>query len=209
MSENEYTSHATFADVTAFILTGGKSQRMGQDKALLKLSSGITLLEHAIAVAGAVVGEVRIVGPRERYAHFAWAGEIIEDIFPERGPLGGIHAGLSSSESEWNLFLAVDLPRATPALLTFLVQKAKQQGSQVTVPRVGDRLQPLCSVYRCDFLQRAAQALESNRNKIDAAFDPNNTYVLESNELVAAGFTPELFQNVNTPDDFASAVRER
>ncbi len=209
MSAQEYNSHPTFSDVTAFILTGGRSQRMGHDKALLRLPNGMTLLEHAAAVAGAVASEVRIIGPRHRYAHFAWAGEILEDLIPDRGPLGGIHAGLSGSDTEWNLVLAVDLPKVTPELLSYLITEAKRYGKQVTVPSIGERLQPLCAVYRRGFRARAAAALEANRNKIDAAFDPSDTCILAEAGLLAAGFSPALFENVNTPEDFAALAQEK
>src|SRR5689334_16554621 len=121
MPDNEYSPHSAAPDVTAFVLTGGKSTRMGEDKAGLRLPSGMTLLEHALATCGAVAGQVGIVGPRTRYASYAWAGEIVEDIFPDRGPLGGIHAALSVTQTDWNIMLAVDVPGASAMLLRWLL----------------------------------------------------------------------------------------
>lgn len=206
MAESEYTRHPAVPDVTAFVLTGGKSERMGQDKATLRLPSGNTLLEHALAIAGEVAAEVRIVGPRERYSQFAWAGEIVEDIYPRAGPLAGIHAALSESDSEWNLIVAVDLPRVTSKLLLWLIEQAKTAGKQVTVVSVGKGLQPLCAVYRRDFAATAERALEQGRYKVDASFDPAETHLIAESELNAAGFSLELFTNVNTPDEFRESL---
>src|SRR4051794_41764780 len=84
-------------DVTVFVLTGGKSERMGSDKALLRLPSGETLLERALAVGASGARETRIAGSRGKYAGFAWAGEIVEDLYPGQGPLAGIQAAVGAS----------------------------------------------------------------------------------------------------------------
>src|SRR5512146_799952 len=113
---DEKFGHRAQSDVTAFILAGGRSERMGQDKATMRLASGRTLLENALAVTGTIAGQVGIVGPRQKYAAHAWVGEIVEDAFPDRGPLAGIHAALAKTTTEWNVILAVDLPGVTAAL---------------------------------------------------------------------------------------------
>lgn len=203
MPENEYSPHPVAPDVTAFVLTGGKSTRMGEDKAGLRLSNGMTLIEHALATCGAVSGRVGILGPRSRYGAYAWAGEIVEDVFPERGPLGGIHAALAATSTEWNIVLAVDLPGVNPALLRWLLEDARKSGKLITVPNVGGQQQPLCAVYRRGFREIAEQALKDNRNKVNGSFPPGDTRVISEQELAAAGFNPEMFANVNTPEEFA------
>ena len=202
MQENEYTAHPVQPDVSAFVLTGGKSERMGNDKALLRLPSGTTLLEHALAVASAVAGEVGIVGPKQRYGTYAWAGEIVEDIFPDRGPLGGIHAALSASQTDWNVMLAVDLPQVTSDLLLWMLKMARAAGKEVTVASVAGGLHPLCGVYRKSFKARAEEGLQAGRNKVAANFDPASLRVISEEEVRAAGFSPEMFTNVNTPEEF-------
>lgn len=199
---DEKFGHRAQSDVTAFILTGGRSERMGQDKATMRLPSGRTLLENALAVTGAMAGQVGIVGPRHKYASYAWSGEIIEDVFPDRGPLGGIHAALAVSTTEWNIILAVDLPGATSALLEWLLKTARDAGSQVTIASIGGGLQPLCGVYRKGFRTRAEKALRDGHNKVDACFDPASLRILTEDEVQAVGFSPEMFANVNTPEEF-------
>ena len=200
--ESGNPGHRTQSDVTAFVLTGGKSERMGQDKATMRLASGRTLLENALAVAGTVAGQVGIVGPRHKYDSYTWAGELVEDVFVNHGPLGGIHAALATTTTEWNIVLAVDLPRITAALLEWTLKLARDAGSEVTVASVGGGLQPLCGVYRKSFRERAEKALTDGHNKVDACFDRGSLRILTEQEVRAAGFSPEMFVNVNTPEEF-------
>ncbi len=175
---------------------------MGQDKAGLRLANGMSLLEHAIATCSAVAAQVGILGSRERYASYAWSGEIIEDTFPDRGPLGGIHAALTTTTTDWNLILAVDVPGVTPDFLRWLLAEARKSGKLITVCVVDGQQQPLCGIYRRAFSEVAKKALEHNRNKVNGAFPPEQTKVISEDELAAAGFEPAMFANVNTPEEF-------
>ena len=190
------------ADVSVFVLAGGKSTRMGADKAMVLLN-GRTLLDGALEIARSVSTEVRIVGDPGKYSRFA---PCIQDLYANCGPLGGIHAALRESHTDLNLMLAVDLPCVTPAIMRFLTARATQSPqSTVTVPRSGCGLQPLCAVYRRELAALAEEALRAGRYKIDALFDPASTQVIGEDELEAAGFPSRLFRNLNTPDDLAHA----
>jgi molybdenum cofactor guanylyltransferase len=190
--------------LTGFVLTGGKSSRMGTDKALLRLPDGATLLEHSVAVLSSVASEVRIIGSRKKYGDATTAAMIVEDIYPDRGPLGGIHAAVMSSHTELNLVLAVDTPAVTPTLLDYLVDRAEASDALVVVPEIEGRHQPLCAVYRKDFHRLAQQSLEVGQNKVDRAFDAASTLVLRQDELEAAGFSADLFRNLNTVEEWSN-----
>lgn len=176
---------------------------MGSDKALLRLPVGETFAEHALALVSSVASEVHLLGSREKYASFAWAGEIVEDIYPGRGPLGGIHAALRSTSTELNLVLAVDMPAMTKACLEYLVSRAESSDALVVVPDIGGTQQPLCAVYRKGFHPFAEQALLEGRNRVNGAFRPEFTLFVTQEELEAAGFSVELFQNLNTQEEWS------
>lgn len=195
--------HPVMKPVAAFILAGGKSTRMGADKAFLNLD-GRTLLARAIDSIRSVTSDIRVVGDSKKFSTFA---PVIEDQFPGCGPLAGIHAALSSSGSDLNLILAVDLPFVSAALLEFLISFAENSSAIVTVPRVGERLQPLCAVYRRSFATLAAAALRAEEYKIDPLFSKTETLIVEEAELQAAGFSPRCFHNVNTPAELSDASR--
>jgi molybdenum cofactor guanylyltransferase len=179
------------------VLVGGKSSRMGRDKAFVEFG-GQTLLERALAVVGGVCEKVVIAGDP---AVFAKYGSAVGDVFPGCGPLAGIHAALVASPAELNLMLAVDMPFVSGELLGFLFAAAEGSDAVITVPRTGRGLQPLCGVYRRAFSVAAEQALRAGKYKIDAAFSGVSVRVIEENELAAAGFSEQAFFNVNTPQD--------
>ena len=201
-----------------FLLTGGKSSRMGADKAFLDFG-GQTLLHRALTVMGPVCGKVSIVGDPARFAESgstkydaakydaAKYGSVVADIFPGCGPLAGIHAALVHSKAELNLMLAVDMPFVSPELLAFLFATAEDADNHaiVTVPRTSKGLQPLCAVYRRDFSVAAEQALRAGKYKIDAAFSSVSIRVIAEDELAAAGFSEQSFFNLNTPQDRLAA----
>lgn len=189
------------SDVTAFILAGGKSTRMRQDKAFLKLGS-LTLLERAFDLARVVCQEVRIVGPAQKFENY---GPTVQDVFPDQGPLAGIHAALKSSQTELNLLLAVDMPFMDPAFLKHLIAQSRATKELVTVPRCSGGWQPLCAVYRRDFAAAAERSLREGHNKIDPLFTKVPTRIIEEAELLQLGLLPEIFRNLNTPQEFTQA----
>jgi len=191
-------------DFSGFVLAGGRSSRMGSDKAFLEFN-GCTLLARALDLLHRLTPEVRIVGPAAKFAAYA---PVVEDIYTGRGPLAGIHAALTSSPTDLNLMLAVDLPFVAESLMQFIVERAQCSDAVVTVPRIAGGYQPLCAVYRRAFAPLAQAALESGRNKIDALFSDANTRVLEESELRQFAFEARMFENLNTPEDLRRAAEK-
>lgn len=172
---------------------------MGSDKAFLRLREA-TLLEHAISAAKQIGANVVLVGDRTKLYPY---GMVVEDILPERGPLGGIYSALKcAAVREWNLILAVDTPAIPPSFLNALLEIARNSKATVTVPRIGSYAQPLCAVYRPDFALAAEKSLNAGRNKIDSLFSAVSTRVVEEDEIKNLGFTADIFDNVNTAEDW-------
>ena len=187
----------------AFILTGGKSSRMGEDKAFLHLG-GKTLLDIARGLAAKVCNAVSIVGDRERFGPDA-----IEDIFPDSGPLGGIHAALSKTTADLNLLLAVDTPFLDPKFLSWMLDEAASSQAVVTVPKLASGFQPLCAVYRRSFKNVAEDALKGGRFKIDPLYDKVSTRPVTDADLKQLAFDSRMFDNLNTRADFDRALKTK
>ncbi len=199
---HQRVDRVTAFGVAAFVLAGGKSTRMGKDKAFLALGDR-TLLARALELAGTVTPDVRIVGDANKFAAF---GAAIPDVYRDRGPLGAIHAALVSTTADLNLMLAVDLPYLQPEFLQYLISEARRTGAVVTVARAGGGLQPLCALYRRAFADVAERSLREGRNKIDRLFTELETRVVSEEELSQAGFSGEMFRNLNTPEEWEEAI---
>lgn len=173
---------------------------MGADKALLPLG-GERFLTLALRNARSVCPAPVIVGEADRYRAY---GIVVEDQFRGCGPLGGIHAALSATCSELNLVLSVDLPLMTPEFLQWLVSTAAQGDELVTVPRLHDRLEPTCAVYRRALLPAVEKALKAGDFKVDHVFAAVPTRNISEDAIHSAGFRDGLFRNINTPEDYES-----
>jgi molybdopterin-guanine dinucleotide biosynthesis protein A len=180
----------------AYVLVGGRSSRMGFDKALLPWGSA-TLVEHIAREALAAAGSVTLVGAPERYAHLGYP--TLADIEADRGPLAGIVAALTASPAEWNLILACDMPNVSVELLESLLTAAEAEGAGIDcVAPVHDRgTEPLCAVYHRRALPALRAALDGNRLKMQAVLRNLNT-------LLWRAADPRRFRNVNTPEEWAA-----
>lgn len=185
-------------EVTGFAVAGGRSRRMGSDKALLPWA-GTTLLEHTLARLRGVCADVCILsGVQIRYANYGVP--VHADAVPEAGPLGGVHAGLLSLRAPIGLFLAVDTPLVPPALLGALVAAAA--GFDAVVPVVGGRPEPLCAVYRGTCLEPVRRRLEAGERKMTSFWPDVRVRTMAEDELASFGDPPVVFLNLNTTEDY-------
>ena len=193
-------------DVEGFILVGGRSSRMGTDKSRLQFG-GQTSVERIAAQLRSIISRLSLVGSSR--VGFDPDLRVVPDTHQQWGALGGIHAALKTSRSALNLVIAVDLPFVEIRFLEYLLEQARATTALVTVPRVAGGWQPLCAVYRREFATWAEHALQRGRNKIDPLFSEVETRVLEEDELTRSGFSSEMFQNLNTPEDLERARIDR
>jgi molybdopterin-guanine dinucleotide biosynthesis protein A len=176
---------------------------MGSDKAFLQLGDK-AFIQRACELAESVADSFLIVGAPEKLSPF---GPVIPDVHPGRGPLGGLYSALSASQTELNLILAVDLPLLTRDFLLNFRALAEREPAMADVPRVGGRLQPLCAFYKTNVGVEAERLLTSGRNKLEALFDNVSLRVVEEDEIQRLGGSPEMFLNVNAPEDYERAKR--
>lgn len=199
--------------MNAFILAGGRSTRMGHDKARLLLN-GRPLVAHAVALVRSLGLEPRICGARPDLGELA---AVIADRHRGCGPIGGIEAALAASNCDLNLFLPVDVPDLPAAFLRWLIERAEQSRAAATIPRLGDRPQPLCAVYHRALLPGIEAAIEDGRYRIFRAISEAAAALGEAVDLfqieaigaaLPAGCWPAeppprlWFRNVNTPEDY-------
>ena len=157
-------------DVGGYVLAGGKSSRMGRDKALLELA-GKPLVQHAVVKLRRVCADVHLLGNRNELAKY---GPLVPDVHEGRGPLGGIEAALEHSHHSWNLFMPVDMPFLPTAFLVWWMQTAlarEKEGVRMAMLTVDGIPQPaLCLLHR-DVEPYVKQAMEQGRYKVFRVFE--------------------------------------
>ena len=204
--------------MNAFILAGGKSTRMGRDKALLEWQ-GRPLIEHAVTRLRALGMNARILGNRPDLACFA---PVVSDNFPGQGPLAGIEAALSVTETGLNLFVPIDLPMLPAEFLRWMSVRAETTQAAATIPCIEGQPQPLCAVYHRGLCEGIRASLQSGGGKVmraveQAAQAAGMRIDRFDVEAVAATdvFTPVQhqirlphlwFENVNAPADLARSL---
>jgi len=197
--------------LTAAVLAGGLSRRMGRDKAL-EMVACQTLLERAVRIVQSVTSDVIIVGYREPYRQYGVP--VIADAYPGFGPLAGIVTALREAASEFVLVVACDMPMLCARLLDAMA--ALPRDYDILVPVTGDQResqagdgtrQTLHAIYRRTCLARFEDSIQRGERQVYAAFDGLN--VRELPESWLREYDPDLrsFLNANRPADLA-LVRE-
>jgi molybdenum cofactor guanylyltransferase len=183
-----------------FVLTGGRSLRMGRDKALLPWNSGVFVQEIA-AKLEAVAGTAALVGNPDRYSGLGF--DCLPDLRPGLGPLSGIETALDSRRAEYNLLLACDMPDISSDHLKQLLQTAQQTHATcvITLDQTG-RTHPLCAVYRSDCLASVSTALDEGRLKLLDLVDELGAIALRASSPVRNINTPEEWKALHAADGF-------
>lgn len=175
---------------------------MGRDKALLPIA-GQTMLERTAALLRPLVSSVTVLGSPEKYANLGF--RVLPDSVPNRGPLAALVTGLRSTTTDWNLFLACDLPFMEPSFLEFLLASARDAIEDAIVPRTAQGPQPLCALYRRSALAVMERILASGEDGIVDCFNALPARFLTEEVLKAFAFPERLFKNMNVPEDYERA----
>jgi molybdenum cofactor guanylyltransferase len=187
--------------VTGVILAGGKSRRMGRDKAFLPFGKGL-LIERVIEVIQQVTDDIILItNTPEQYQRFGLP--MFADVIIEAGSLGGIYTGLMSAKTPYSLCLACDMPFVKPEFLRFLCETAAE--ADVVIPKNAEDFQPLCAVYAQTCREPIRQRIEAGRLKITGFFDQVRVRVVEGGLLARYDPHDVMFFNANTPEEYAKA----
>jgi molybdopterin-guanine dinucleotide biosynthesis protein A len=194
-------------DLEGFILTGGASSRMGEDKSRLRLG-GRTFVERIARALGPVVSRVSLVSSRPEAA--AHGLPVVCDVYESRGALGGIHAALANCRAPWALVVSCDLPFVTRELFERL-SSLRTEGADAVAPVQDDgRPQPLCALYavsRCKDL--AGELIRTDCLRPRELLWRVRTRWVAFGELADLPQSALFFENVNTTEDFEKAKVKR
>lgn len=188
--------------MTGAILAGGRSSRMGTNKALLAFG-GRTIIAGVLEGIRPLFDEVIVVA-NDREAYRDLGVPIVLDRVPDKGSLGGIYTAVVTARHSHAFCIACDMPFPNPALIARLRDLAP--GYDVVVPRAGEGVHPLHAVYGKDCLPIMEEMMAANRLKIDGLYPRVRVRYVDEEEI--RPFDPHLdcLLNVNTRDDLAAAA---
>jgi len=188
------------------ILCGGKSARMGSDKAWLPVGHEHMLQRVAGVVQAAASPTVVVAGQGQRLPELGKGVEIATDRYPDRGPLEGLLSGLElvSSRCEAVFVTGCDYPFLDPGLVSFFAERFGD--AEAVMARVAGQLHPLAALYRVSVVEQARELYATHRRSMHALAERCVAHVVESEELVSAPGGTSSFINVNTPAEYESAL---
>lgn len=201
-----------YDNVSAFILSGGASSRMGKAKGLLEFD-GQPLILRTVRVLESLVADVTVVGSPENYAVLGL--RVIEDqgfsgsggSDKLLGPLAGIATALAATRTDWNLILPCDLPYLTGEWLDWLLARGMVSDAQILMPRTVRGLEPLAALYRRECAGPIIAALHRGIRKVTDAVGQFRIEFVTEREWRHIDPDGRVLRNVNHPEDYEEARR--
>jgi molybdenum cofactor guanylyltransferase len=191
--------------MAGIILAGGKSSRLGRDKAFEPVG-GVPIIERVIAAAGQTAVKLFIVSndPR-KFSAYSDRAELLRDEIPSLGPLGGLYTALLATPDRHNFLVPCDAPFIQPELLKYLLKTLP--GYDAVVPRSGERAHTTLAGYSITCLPAIEKQLSLGKLRVDSFFGDIRVKYLKDDDTRA--YDPEglSFFNVNTAADLAEAEK--
>ena len=192
-------------EVSAIVLAGGKSLRLGRSKAFETIG-GKSLIEHVLERVRPLTSQILIVTSREQFDLLAASkAETLTDIYPSKGSLVGIYTGLLASPSSHSIVVACDMPFLNTELLHYMVELAPD--FDAVIPRLGERMvEPLHAIYAKSCLDSIKLQLERNQLQVNSFLDSVRVRYVERAECQR--LDPQLlsFFNINNQSDLERAI---
>lgn len=192
--------------MTSIILAGGKSSRLGRNKAI-QVIEGKSLIQRVVDRLAIMSTEIIIVTARGEAVPFSSSVKTrtVADIYPGKGPLAGIYSGLTVSSSLRAIVVGCDTPFLSVSLLEYMTQICT--AFDIVVPLIKNEVEPLCAVYSKNCLAPIQQLLERDERQIIGFFDMVKVKYLEEDQINR--FDPEhlSFFNINNQADLDSATK--
>ena len=187
-----------------FVTAGGKSSRMGHDKAWLELD-GATMIERVIAALRPVTARVTIIANRPEYTRLNLP--VVADTHADVGPLEAIRTALVNSRQPRVVLVGCDLPFVTPPLFTHLLRVGGDAQAVVPLDDSG-QIEPLCAIYSTAALTAVSGLIAAGERKVSRLFERIPTRFVAFDELRHLDGARRFFENVNSPEDYRRAVED-
>lgn len=184
--------------MTAIIMAGGKSRRMGFNKSFLKYKDK-TFIEHQIAILNNIFHEI-ILSANDRSIYDNFRLPIVTDVIPEKGPLSGICAGLLHTKDSHAFVIACDMPFINEKVILYL--KKYIGGYDVVVPQTYRGLEPMHAFYSTNCIQPMYRCLEEGKLRIVDFFSEVRVKIVDEKEFGGLDVSTQSLINLNTPEEY-------
>lgn len=176
---------------------------MGRDKSFIRFGDK-ELIEAAIdRLRGLFKDLIIVTNDPPRYQKYGI--RTVADVLKDRGPLGGIHAGLLASDSLYNFVVACDMPNINLKLIDYMIKQ--KSGFDAVVPHLKKGYETLFAVYSKNCIMPIYETIESGRLRIRDFFEKVNVREVREDELKRFGSPKILFMNINTPSDYIKSKK--
>lgn len=184
-------------DATGILLAGGKNSRMGKNKALIKYGDE-TFLTNSVKKLRSLFEEVLIsVDNAEKYNIDNI--RFIEDIYHEKGPMGGIYSALRTAKYDWIFVVPCDMPLWQPALAAELLKHRFDY--DIVVPVIKNHEEPLFALYKKTCIPVIEECLNTDLTRVTALYPLVNTNYFNPDEKYNEKELSNIFLNINTKED--------
>lgn len=185
--------------ISAYILAGGKSSRMGSDKGMLLLNETVFIAHIISALKTAGIESITIVSGNKAYDFLNC--NRIEDLYSDKGPVSGIFTALSHSITKQNIILSVDIPLISPAIIKWLIANIDQE-KEITQVKISDKTNPLVAIYNKNVVSIFEEYIIKDQLKLQmvVATIPHKTIEVPQEWC-------DLLQNINTQKDYQNLIK--
>ncbi|WML41706.1 molybdenum cofactor guanylyltransferase [Neobacillus sp. OS1-2] len=189
----------------AIILAGGKSSRMGTNKALLKINEKTNIERIADALKLLFDDIILVTNDSEQYEFLGL--RMVADHFPGMGPLAGVHAGLLASDYDVNFIVACDMPFVSTELAEALVHNCGHYDA--VIPVINGKQHPLFAVFQKKTVEEVAASIEAGRLRMKHLLDQLNVLYVTETELQTYSHLDieRVFFNMNHPNEYEEAKK--
>ncbi len=209
-SISEFKQAGAREGLTGIILAGGRNRRMGTRKWLLPFA-GEAMIIRQISIMRTICGQL-IVSANESERVRALVDRdvlVTEDIHPDTGPLGGLHAALSIARNRYAWVVACDMPFLSPQAALLLLSHAQEGAYDAAIPRIDGRNHPLHGIYANTLADSVSALIRADKRSVNDLLSAARTVSVEEDQFQLERIDLRFVRNMNTPEQYERCCHEQ
>jgi len=194
-------------DITAVILCGGKSSRMGREKTFEQIN-GLPIIEHILNVVRNIFQNI-VINSNNPHLFKSYNLPVIEDIIPNKKSIGGIYSVLKKIDTKYAFVVACDMPFLLEGAFRLMLKKIEENDYDIVFPKIQGQFQPFFAIYSKNCIPAIEELIYQGKFKSSLLVDKVNVKIVDQGEFKNISDIDKLFFNINTEHDFENALKGR